>query len=74
MGGAQVQLPQFQAYQGADVAAAPIFGATQAAGQFAQQNYANQIARQNAQMGLYGQLGGALGSAIGGKGISSLFS
>ena len=67
MGGAQVQLPQFQAYQGADVAAAPIFAGTQAAGQFAQQNYANQIARQNAQMGLYGQLGGALGTYLGGR-------
>ena len=31
MSGAQVQLPQFQAYQGADVAAAPIFAGTQAA-------------------------------------------
>lgn len=73
MGGAQVQMPQFQAYQGADVAAAPIFGATQAAGNFAQQNYANQMAGYNAKMGMYGQLGGALGSAIGGGGISGLF-
>ncbi len=61
------QLPQFQAYQGAEVGAAPIFGATQAAGNFAQQNYSNQIARQNAQMGLYGQLGGALGTYLGGR-------
>jgi len=67
MGGAQVQLPQFQAYQGAEVGAAPIFAGTQAAGNFAQQNYANQIARQNAQMGLYGQLGGALGTYLGGR-------
>lgn len=66
MGGAQVQLPQFQAYQGADVAAAPVFAGTQAAGQFAQQNYANQIARQNAQMGLYGSLAGMAGTALGG--------
>ena len=66
MSGAQVQMPQFQAYQGADVAAAPIFGATQAAGQFAQQNYQNQIARQNAQMGLYGALAGMAGTALGG--------
>lgn len=56
MSGAQVQLPQFQAYQGADVAAAPIFGAQQAAGQFAQQNYGNQVAAYNAKMGLYGNL------------------
>jgi hypothetical protein len=67
MGGAQVQMPQFQAYQGADVAAAPIFGATQAAGNFAQQNYANQVAAQNAQMGLYGSLAGLAGSALGGQ-------
>jgi hypothetical protein len=67
MGGAQVQMPQFQAYQGADVAAAPIFGATQAAGQFAQQNYANQVAAQNAQMGLYGSLAGMAGTALGGQ-------
>jgi len=66
MGGAQVQMPQFQSYQGAEVGAAPIFGATQAAGNFAQQNYANQTAAYNAKMGMYGQLGGALGAAAGG--------
>jgi hypothetical protein len=66
MGGAQVQMPQFQAYQGAEVGAAPIFGATQAAGNFAQQNYANQTAAYNAKMGMYGQLGGAVGAAAGG--------
>ena len=60
MGGAQVQLPQFQAYQGSEVGAAPIFGATQAAGNAAQQNYANQTAAYNAKMGMYGSiLGGA---------------
>jgi hypothetical protein len=67
MGGAQVQMPQFQSYQGAEVGAAPIFGATQAAGNFAQQNYANQTAAYNAKMGLYGQLGGAVGSYFGGR-------
>jgi len=72
MGGAQVQMPQFQAYQGADVAAAPIFGATQAAGQFAQQNYANQVAARNAQLGLYGDLFGTIGGLAGGKGIKGL--
>jgi hypothetical protein len=66
MGGAQVQMPQFQAYQGADVAAAPIFGAQQAAGNFAQQNYANQTSAYNARMGLYGSLAGAAGSYFGG--------
>ena len=66
MGGAQVQMPQFQAYQGAEVAAAPIFGATQAAGNFAQQNYSNQVAANNAKLGMYGSLLGGLGAAAGG--------
>ena len=66
MGGAQVQMPQFQAYQGADVAAAPIFGATQAAGNFAQQNYGNQVGAYNAKMGLYGKLAGTAMTAFGG--------
>jgi hypothetical protein len=73
MGGAQVQMPQFQAYQGADVAAAPIFGAQQAAGNFAQQNYANQTAAYNAKMGLYGNLAGGLGAAAGGGFFGSPF-
>ena len=66
MGGAQVQLPQFQAYQGAEVGAAPVFAGTQAAGNFAQQNYANQTAAYNAKMGMYGSLAGAAGAAAGG--------
>jgi len=66
MSGAQVQLPQFQAYQGADVAAAPIFGATTAAGDFAQKNYQNQVAGYNAQMGLLGGIAGMAGAALGG--------
>ena len=73
MGGAQVQMPQFQAYQGADVAAAPIFGATQAAGNFAQQNYSNQVAANNAKMGMYGSLLGAAGTAAGGGFFGSPF-
>ena len=63
MGGAQVQLPQFQAYQGAEVGAAPIFAGTQAAGNFAQQNYGNQVSAYNAKMGLYGSIAGAAGTA-----------
>jgi hypothetical protein len=73
MSGAQVQMPQFQAYQGAEVGAAPIFGATQAAGNFAQQNYANQTAAYNAKMGMYGALGGAAGAAAGGGFFGSPF-
>jgi hypothetical protein len=66
MGGAQIQMPQFQAYQGADVAAAPIFGASQAAGNFALQNYGNQVNAYNARMGLYGNIAGAAGAFAGG--------
>lgn len=55
MGGSQVQMPQFQGYTGAPVAPAPVFGAAQAQAQFAQNNYANQVAAYNAQQqGLYG--------------------
>jgi hypothetical protein len=71
MGGAQVQLPQFQSYQGAEVDAAPVFNAQQAAGNFAQQNYGNQVSAYNAKMGMYGQLGGAVGAAAGGGAFKS---
>ena len=66
MSGVQVNMPQFQGYTGANVAAAPIFGATQAAGDFAQRNYANQTAAYNAKMGLLSGLAGAAGAAAGG--------
>lgn len=66
MGGSQVQMPQFQGYTGAPVAPAPVFGAAQAQAQFAQNNYANQVAAYNAQMqGLYG---------LGAAGIQGYFS
>lgn len=67
MSGVQVNMPQFQGYQGANVAAAPVFGATQAAGDFAQRNYANQVGAYNAQMGLLGGLAGMAGTALGGQ-------
>jgi hypothetical protein len=63
MGGSQIQMPQFQGYSGAQVAPAPIFGAQQAAGNFAQQNYANQVSPYNAQVGGLYDLAGALGGA-----------
>ena len=66
MSGVQVNMPQFQGYQGANVAAAPVFAGTQAAGDFAQRNYSNQTAAYNAKMGLLGDLGGAFGQAAGG--------
>jgi hypothetical protein len=59
MSGSQIQTPQFQQYQGQNIAPPPIFGATQAAGAGAMQNYGIQQAGVNAQnAGLYG-LGGA---------------
>lgn len=67
MGGSQIQMPQFQGYSGAQVAPAPIFGAQQAAGNFAQQNYANQVAAYNAQVGGLYDLAGALGGAAIGR-------
>jgi hypothetical protein len=59
MSGSQIQNPQFQAYQGANVAAAPTFAATQAQGAFDANAYNQQVAAQNANTaGLY-----SLGSA-----------
>ena len=70
MSGSQVQMPQFQGYTGANVAAAPLFGAAQAQGDFAQKNYQNQVAAYNAKMGgLYNLLGSAAGGAFGAGGI-----
>ncbi len=61
MSGSQIQLPQFQQYQGQNVAPAPTFAATQAAGQNAMQNYGIQQAGANANTsGLYGLGGSAL--------------
>jgi hypothetical protein len=54
-------MPQFQGYQGANVAAAPVFGATQAAGDFAQRNYSNQVGAYNEQLGFLIGLAGAAG-------------
>lgn len=65
LGGSQVQMPQFQGYQGTQVAAAPLFAAQQAAGNFAQQNYGNQVSAYNAQLGLLSGLAGAGGMALG---------
>ena len=75
MSGSQVQMPQFQGYTGANVGAAPVFGAAQAQGDYAQKNYANQMAGYNNQMsGLFG-LGGALAGGIGqAGGIGAFFS
>jgi hypothetical protein len=57
--GSQIQNPQFGAYQGSNIQAAPIFAATQAKGQAEQNAYNQQMAASNANTaGLY-SLGGA---------------
>ena len=59
MSGSQIQNPQFGAYQGANVQAAPIANATAQEGQFAQNLYNQQVATANAQTaGMY-SLGGS---------------
>ena len=64
MSGSQIQMPQFQGYQGANVAGTPILAGAQAAGQAAMDQYGIQSANVNAQnAGLYGMLGTAGGLA-----------
>ena len=60
MGGSQIQLPQFQGYQGTQVAPAPIFAGTQAQGQADMTRYGIQQAGNNAMtQGLFGLAGTA---------------
>lgn len=66
LSGGQVAVPQFQGYSGVSVAPAPIFQAGQAAGDFAQRNYQNQVGAYNAGMGLLGNVAGIAGAAAGG--------
>ncbi len=56
--GSQIQNPQFQAYSGQNVAAAPVFQGAQAQGQYAQDVYGQQMAARNAQMAAIGQVAG----------------
>jgi hypothetical protein len=58
MSGSQIQNPQFGAYQGTNIQAAPLFAATQAQGQADQNTYNQQVATQNANTaGLYSLAG-----------------
>jgi hypothetical protein len=60
MGGSQIQLPQFQGYQGTSVAPAPTFAGAQAQGQADMQRYGIQQAGNNATtQGLFSALGSA---------------
>ncbi len=70
--GNQSTLPNFQQFAGSNVQAAPIMDATMAAGNFAQQNYQNQVAGSGGLFDLAGAVaGGPMGAAlmggIGGK-------
>lgn len=65
MSGSQIQNPQFGAYSGSNVNAAPVFAASQAQGQADQNTYNQQVATQNANTaGLYSLLGAGTGAAI----------
>jgi hypothetical protein len=58
MSGSQIQMPQFQGYQGSNIAPAPIMQGAQAAGQSAMDQYGIASSNVNAQnAGLYGLLG-----------------
>lgn len=58
MGGSQIQMPQFGGYQPTQVTPAPIFGAAQAAGQNAMQQYGIAQSGINAQTSALGNLFG----------------
>lgn len=73
MSGSQIQMPQFQAYQGQNIQAPPIMQAAQAQNAAALQNYGLQSANYNAaNQGLYGLGGAALNYAGTGPGSSAL--
>ena len=64
MGGSQIQMPQFQGYQGSNIAAAPVMAGAQAAGQAAMDQYGIQSSNANAaNAGLYNLAGAGLMAA-----------
>ena len=63
MSGSQIQNPQFGAYSGSTVQAAPLFAGAQAQGQFDANKYNQEVSQANAQTaGLYSLGGAALGA------------
>lgn len=69
MSGSQIQNPQFQAYTGQTIAPAPIANATTLAGNFAQNQYGQNVAANNATtQGLFSIAGAGLGAGMGGSG------
>lgn len=68
MSGSQIQLPQFQGYQGSNVAPAPVFAGAQAQGAADNQQYGISQAGANANTaGLYGLGAAGLGAYLGKK-------
>lgn len=67
MSGGQIQNPQFQAYSGQNVGAAPVFQGVQAQNQYNQDIYGQQMAARNAQFGALGSAAGAVGAAFAGS-------
>ena len=66
MSGSQIQNPQFGAYSGSTVQAAPLFAGAQAQGQFDANKYNPEVSQANAQTaGLYSLGGAALGAPKG---------
>ena len=72
MSGSQIQMPSFQGYQGANIAAAPVFQGAQAGAQQAQDTYGQQMSAYNAQMGALGQIAGVGATFIPGFGKSDI--
>jgi hypothetical protein len=63
MSGSQIQNPQFGAYSGSTVQAAPLFAGAQAQGQFEQNKYNQQVAQNNAMtQGLFSLAGAGAGA------------
>jgi len=63
MSGSQIQNPQFGAYSGATVQAAPVFAGAQAQGAFEQNKYNQQVAQSNAMtQGLFSLAGAGAGA------------
>ncbi len=66
LNGGTIANPQYQGYQGGQVAPAPVFAGGQAQGAYNQQTYGQQVAQRNALMqGLFGLGGAFTGGLIG---------
>jgi hypothetical protein len=70
--GGQPSLPNFQNFQGSNIAPAPLFDATLAGGNFALQNYQNQL-NADPMGGIFDLFGAGLGAAGAAGGFPGLF-